>query len=420
MIKRFSEFINESNDITFGTNVVYGESLFESISNSFIKSINESIYNGDISLEDNILNEGWFTNIFKNAGDKAKEKVEDADFKKEYFKLLAKEATSGSDIIKLGKTVKKEEIKENVWKYINSLCDDAVELIEKLNQKEEDAKLAITKKLTETKEAIDTFVKKSQDTFNKIASESKNAVVDTIAALRVFLAKLAEISTNALKTTGKYTIIAVCLPFVLAYSTYKSIVKLCERLCVKAKNVWNDVENSLKAYGKVLSDWIKLQINKIKDTLKEWSNRSKEEGQRTVQAVAKAYLYVVGVCGLVIDKTSSAIKDTYNSFIESAKDYTAQIKAYISDRWDKVTTWTKEKSGEFVQGVKNVWSAVKDKVNQVVSAGKDAINKLSDYKDDKVGQIESWTDEKKKTFAKSITSWAVKNWGADEVKSWVE
>lgn len=420
MIKRFSEFINESNDITFGTNVVYGESLFESISNSFIKSINESIYNGDISLEDNMLNEGWFTNIFKNAGDKAKEKVEDADFKKEYFKLLAKEATSGSDIIKLGKTVKKEEIKENVWKYINSLCDDAVELIEKLNQKEEDAKLAITKKLTETKEAIDTFVKKSQDTFNKIASESKNAVVDTIAALRVFLAKLAEISTNALKTTSKYTIIAVCLPFVLAYSTYKSIVKLCERLCVKAKNVWNDVENSLKAYGKVLSDWIKLQINKIKDTLKEWSNRSKEEGQRTVQAVAKAYLYVVGVCGLVIDKTSSAIKDTYNSFIESAKDYTAQIKAYISDRWDKVTTWTKEKSGEFVQGVKNVWSAVKDKVNQVVSAGKDAINKLSDYKDDKVGQIESWTDDKKKTFAKSITAWAVKNWGADEVKSWVE
>lgn len=420
MIKRFSEFINESNDITFGTNVVYGESLFESISNSFIKSINESIYNGDISLEDNMLNEGWFTNIFKNAGDKAKEKVEDADFKKEYFKLLAKEATSGSDIIKLGKTVKKEEIKENVWKYINSLCDDAVELIEKLNQKEEDAKLAITKKLTETKEAIDTFVKKSQDTFNKIASESKNAVVDTIAALRVFLAKLAEISTNALKTTGKYTIIAVCLPFVLAYSTYKSIVKLCERLCVKAKNVWNDVENSLKAYGKVLSDWIKLQINKIKDTLKEWSNRSKEEGQRTVQAVAKAYLYVVGVCGLVIDKTSSAIKDTYNSFIESAKDYTAQIKAYISDRWDKVTTWTKEKSGEFVQGVKNVWSAVKDKVNQVVSAGKDAINKLSDYKDDKVGQIESWTDDKKKTFAKSIAAWAVKNWGADEVKSWVE
>lgn len=419
MIKKFAEFINESRENNVENCVTYGDSLFESITNSLMTNINESIYSGKISLEDNMLNEGWFTNIFKSTGDKAKENIEDANLKKEYFKSLTKEINSGADLIKLGKSIKKEEIKENIWKYINTLCDDTVELIEKINKKEDDAKLAITKKLNETKEAINEFVKKSQDTFNKIASESKNAVVDIIATLRVLLAKLAELSLNALKETGKYTIMTICLPFVLVYSTYKSIVKLCEKLCETSKEVWPDVKESLKSYGNIVVEWFKSQLNKIKETLKKWSDDSKEKGQEVIKSVAKAYLYVVGVCGLVIDKTSSSIKDTFDSFVASAKDYTTQIKDYISNRWDKVSSWSKEKSGEFAESVKNIWSAFKDKVNQAVKATKDAAEALKDYSNDKINQIESWSDDKKKSFCKVILNMAVDKWGEDEILNWI-
>ena len=157
MIKKFEDFINESKNSIIVEKGVYGEALFESITNSLMTAVNESINEGKISLEYNMLNEGFFTNLFKGAAKNAEGKVDDANAKKDYFKKLSQEVSSGGDLIKLGLSIKKEEVSENVWKLINTLCEDAVELCEKLNQKEEDAKLAITKKLTETKQAIDTF-----------------------------------------------------------------------------------------------------------------------------------------------------------------------------------------------------------------------------------------------------------------------
>ena len=69
--------------------------------------------------------------------------------------------------------------------------------------------------------------------------------------------------------------------------------------------------------------------------------------------------------------------------------------------------------------MKSVWSAIKDKVNQAVEATKDAYASLKEYGNDKVDQIENWSDSKKKSFGKTIMAWAVKNWGEDEVKSWI-
>ena len=253
MIKKFEDFINESKNSIIVEKGVYGEVLFESITNSLITAVNESINEGKISLEYNMLNEGFFTNLFKSASKNAEGKVDDANAKKDYFKKLSQEVSSGGDLIKLGLSIKKEEVSENVWKLINTLCEDAVELCEKLNQKEEDAKLAITKKLTETKQAIDTFANKTKETFKQIAEKSKNAIVDTIVALRVLLGKLAESSKKALETIGKGAIIGVCLPFVLVYSTYKSVVKLCEKLCEKSQEVWGSVKETLSKYGNIVS-----------------------------------------------------------------------------------------------------------------------------------------------------------------------
>ncbi|MCM1223782.1 MAG: hypothetical protein NC548_55960 [Lachnospiraceae bacterium] len=418
MIKKFADFINESQYNTVNSGV-YGESLFESITNSFIESINTSINEGRITVEDNIINEGFFTNLFKGASNKATDKALDAGINKEELQKLIGDAKGGKDLIKIGVSIKKEELKEEIWTTVNDLCEDAVKLCEKINQKEEEAKLAITKKFNATKDAIAEFVKKAQATFTKIAETSKNAIVDAIKALRVLLGKLAEISTNALKSIGNGAIISVCLPFVLVYSVYKSVSKLCQTLCEKAKIKWNDIKDTVEYYGLVVADWFKEQLGKIKTTIVEWSKSAKEESTR---AVAKAYLYVVGVCGLVVDKANGIKKDVkqaFDSFVDSAKEYSVAVRDYISDRWDKVSTWTKEKTGEFSDGINNVWSAFKDKVNQAVQSTKDAAERLKQFGSDKIADINNWTDDKQQSTIKSILKWAVDKWGEDTVKAWV-
>ena len=417
MIKKFNEFIGESQ--VYSTSIVYGESLFESITNSFMESINNSINEGRITVEDNILNEGFFTNLFKGASNKATDKALDAGIKKEELQKLIKDAKGGKDLIKIGASIKKEELSEDVWTAINDLCEDAVKLCEKLNRKEEEAKLAITKKLNETKEAIAEFVKKAQETFTTISEKSKNAILDTIKALRVLLSKLATISVEALKTIGKGTIITVCLPFVLVHSVYKSVYSLCKTLCEKAKIKWNDVKDTVEYYGLVVTDWFKEQLTNIKESIIKWSKDTKDSATRSI---AKAYLYVVAICGLVVNKANDIkqdVKDSFNSFIDSAKEYSNDVKDYISDRWDKVTNWTKEKTGEFAEGVKNVWISFKEKVHTAIQSAKNTVERLKEYKNERIDQIEQWTDDKKKSFGKTIIAWAVEKWGEDEVLNWI-
>ena len=301
MIKKFDEFIKESSSNT--TAGVYGDILFESITRSFMGVINEDINEGKISLDDDVLNEGFLTNLFKKAADKTADKAIDAGIKKEYFQELSKELSTGGDLIKLGANIKKEDITEATWTIINKLCVDGVELCEKISKKEEEAKLAITKKLNETKVLIDEYSKKAQEAFRKIAEESKNKIVDIINASRVLISKLAESSVNALKKIGNGTCIAVCIPFVLIYSTYKSVKSLCKKLAVKAQDVWSKIEESLDSYGKVISAWYKNQLEEIKQALTELSKKAKEGGEKVVREVTKAYLYVVGVCGLIDRKS---------------------------------------------------------------------------------------------------------------------
>lgn len=421
MIKKFSEFINESKNLNYDNNSgVYGDSLFESITSELMDDVNDAIYEGKISFtEENMLNEGFFTNLFKGAAKKAEVNVDDASAKKEYFQKLAKAATSGAELIKYGLEIKKSEISENVWEYINTLCEDAVELCEKLTKAEEDTKQGITKKLAETKEAIAEFAQKAKETFEKIAENSKNTVADCINAMRYIIAKLAEISKNALVTLGKGACMAACLPFVLIYSTYKSAKALCTKLLEKAKEVKADALDAIDKYGAVISEWFKNQLQSIKETVSKLAKNAKDESEKMIKTVTKAYLYVVEICGLVVDKASTAVKDAYNSFIESAKDYSDMVKSYISDRCDTITNWTKQKSGEFADSVTNVWNNFKDKVTQCVAATKDAAERLKEYSNNKVGEFEDWTDMKKKSFAQSIIAYAVKNWGADEVKGWI-
>ena len=420
MIKKFSEFIKESNSVYNQEKGVYGESLFESITNSLMESINESINEGKIDLGDNLLNEGFFTNLFKGAAKKADDNAIEANTKKEYFQELVKQTSSGGDLIKLGAQIKKEEISEIAWKYINRLCEDGVELCEKITKKEEEVKLTITNKLNETKELIAEYAKKAKETFETIATKSENAIVDIINTMRVVISKLAESTMKAMKEIGKGAIIGATLPFVLIYSTYKSAKALIIKLSEKVKDIATDVKDAVDKYGALVSEWFKTQLQNLKTAIKELADKTKSAGEKAVRDVTKAYLYVIGVCGLVIDKASTATKEAYESFIESAKEYSTEIKDYIVDRWEKVSTWTQKKSGEFVDGVKSIWNSVTDKVHKVVDATKDAAERLKEYGNEKIDQLENWSTSKQQSFCKSIFIWAADKWGADTVKAWID
>jgi gas vesicle protein len=420
MIKKFSEFINEAQSPIVSTESgLYGDILFESISKDVVDSLTESINEGRITLEDNLLNEGFLTNLFKIGAGKAKEAEDVAKENKEQFKNLSSVAQSAGDLIKLGLSIKKEEVEEDVWKLISDLCDSAAKMCEKINEKEDELNQAITKKFNDSKQAIAEFAGKAKDTFVKIAEKSKNAVKDTLNAMAILLSKIASISVEALKKAGKFSIITISLPIVLTMAVYRSAKKVVTKLCEKVKDIWEDVQTTLELTAKYLQEWIKTQINAIKDKLKEWNDKAKEEGEKAVKAVAKAYLYVVNVCGLAIDKVKGDVKDAYVAFVDSAKEYGTQVKDYISDRANKITTWTKEKSGEFADAVKDVWNTFKDKVTAAVQSTEDFAVRMKDYAGEKVDDVEKWGDSKKKSFAKTIVAWAVKNWGEDEIKSWV-
>ena len=419
MIKKFSEFINESNTLELQRGV-YGESLFESITNSLIESIDESIYEGRIDLGDNLLNEGFFTNLFKGAAKKADTNAIESNTKKEYFKNLVNQVSSGSDLIKLGAQIKKEEISEFTWKYINRLCEDGVELCEKITKKEEEVKLAITNKLNETRELIAEFARKSKETFETIVEKSENAIVDVINAMRVIISKLAETSVKYMKEVGKGAVIAACLPFVFVYSTYKSAKALIIKLSKQVKETAADVKEAVDKYEAIIVEWFKTQLQNLKDEIKKLADKAKSVGEKAIQDVTKAYLYVIGVCGLVIDKTSTAVKEAFDSFIESAKEYSTEIKDYIADRWEKVSTWTQKKSGEFVDGVNSIWNAFTDKVHKVVSSTKDAVERLKEFGNEKIDQFQTWHKSRQQSFCRSIVMFAVNEWGADTVKAWID
>ena len=423
MLKKFEEFINESNTVVLEDGV-YGNTLFESIEKSFMNTMTNSINEGKINLDDvTMLEEGFITNWFKGVATKAEQKAVEKGDNADNLRVYLSDASKYGDrktIMELTKEIKKDEFSAEVWTAIENLCNDAVELCEKLSKKEEEAKLAITKKLSDTKAAIDEFMEKVKATFAEIAEKSKNKLVEILNALKVFVGKLCEIATKSAEMITKGVAIAVCLPFVIAYATYKSVVSLCEKLCEKAKETWDMTKEALTAYGKVFTKWFKEHLNEIKNTLKEWADKVKEGADNAYKSVAKAYLYVVSVCGLAIDKASTAVKDVFNDFIDGAKEFGEDVKNYITDRYEKISAWMNAKKGEFVEGVKSVWSAFKSKVDAVVKTTKDMMNWTKDYAGEKIDDMESWADDKKKSFAKTIVDWAVNKWTMEEVMSWVE
>ena len=430
MIKSFEQFINENYNempvIALGEE--YGSPLFNEVSESMMSKINESINEGLLVVDANMIEEGIFDSIgklFKKGADKAAEKVSDKEATIDNLKsgldtILNAPGDVGSDIVAMGKELESAEMDKNVLSKIEELCKSAEEICAKLSEKEENAYKTITEKMTAANEAVKEFMKDAIAKINEIAVASKNKVADVIAAVTMFCKKMAEFAKEALKKIGQGIVLAFALPILLAYSLYKGAVKVCGALVEKVK----DGAKVLKeAFGKVkdaISNWVVDMLKQAKEHLKSACDSIKDASKKAISAVGKSFLAIVAVLGQLASDMKDKISDAYDKFVDGVKDFSDDVKAFVSEKWDVVSKWCKKTATAFAEGVKNVWAKAKDKVAKIGGAVKDAYKTLKDNAKATWDEVKDWADEKVQEDIKAKMKYAADKWGKDTVESWAK
>ena len=426
MIKSFEQFINENyNEIpTLSYGEVYGTPFFNEISESLMYNINRGINEGRIVLNTNIIEEGFFDTIGdlvgklgKKAADKADKYMDNAiDLEDKLLKTVTT-ADNEKDIDKL---IDKNLRKEEFFRIIEGLCDDAIALCTKLADKEQKMYDTFDEKMDAANEAVENFKKKLVDAFNSVVEKAKNGVTAVIAFVTTFLHKMSQFVKNALQKIGQGAVLCISLPIMLVYSVYTCAVSVCEKIGQAIKDGAKMLKDTFIKIKDVVASWIAGVITKAKDIISEAAKAIKDGAKKAVEAIGDAWVTVVSVVGQVASDVKDAIKDAYTSFIDSAKEFSESVKSYISNKWDQVKTWCKNTATAFSDGVKNVWNKMKEKVTAAVGAAKDAYNAIKDYAKETIDNINKWQDGKQRDFWKSGMKYAVNKWGKDEVSSWLD
>lgn len=430
MIKSFEQFINEN----YNEKVVidslceeYGSPLFNEISESLVFEINNSINEGKLTIDANMIEEGLFDTIgklFKKGADKASEKIEDNnttinDLKTSLDSILNVPGNIGSDVVAMGKELKSAEMDNKVLAKIEELCKSAEDICAKLSEKEENAYKTISEKMTAANEAVKEFTKSSIAKIKEIAELSKNKIADVIAAVVMFCQRMAEYTKKALEVIGKGVVIAFALPFVLAFSLYKGALKVCEMLVEKVKDGAKILKDAFVKVKDAITNWVVDMLKQAKDTLKKASDAIKDGAKSAAKGIGKAFLAIVALLGQLASDAKDKISEAYNSFADSVKDFSDDVKAYVSEKWDVVSNWCKKTSTAFADGVKNVWGKMKEKVVSAVGAVKDAYKTLKDNAKATWDEIKEWNDERQQEDMKARMKYAADKWGKDTVESWV-
>lgn len=431
MIKTFEQFINENYNEKVVLNSLceeYGAPLFNEISESLVCEINNSINEGKLIIDDNMIEEGLFDTIgklFMKGANKAGEKIEDnnttADnLKSDLDSILNIHGDIGSDVIAMGQKLKITEIDNKVLAKIEELCKSAEDICAKLSDEEENTYKTITEKMTAADAAVKEFTEKSIAKIKEIAEISNNKVSDIISAVIIFCKKMAEFSKNALKNIGKGVVIAFALPFVLAFSLYKGALKVCEMLVEKVKNGAKILKDTFVKVKDAITNWVVDMLEEAKETLKKDCDAIKDDTKSAAKEIGKAYISIVALLGQLVSDTKDEISEAYNDFVDVVKELSDDVKAYISEKWDIVSNWYKKTSTAFADGIKNVWSKMKDKVVNTIDSVKDAYNTLKDNANATWEDVKKWTNEKQKAYYKDSIKYAADKWGKDEVSSWLE
>lgn len=430
MIKSFEQFINENYCETpiLAYGEEYGTPLFNEISESLMFEINNSINEGKIVIDNNIIEEGLFDTIgklFKKGADKAADKVEDKqmsidDIRDQIGNTLDNLGNIGGDMKELSKKLNRTEIEKTVLEKIEDLCKTAEDFCTELAEKEENMYKTITEKMTAANDAIKEFTEKSIAKIKEIIEVSKNKVADIIATITMFSQKMAEICEKAFEKIGQGIVLGFALPIIFAYSVYKGALKVCNMLVEKIKDGAKVVKEAFVKVKEVISNWVKDMFNKAKEILKNACDAVKDGARKAYNAIGKTYLAIVAVLGQLVSDVKDAISEAYNKFVDGVKDFADEVKAYVSEKWDTISKWCKKTATAFADGVKNVWEKTKEKVKGVVDSVKDAYKTLKDNAKATWEEIEEWNDERQQEDIKAKMKYAADKWGKDTVESWLK
>lgn len=430
MIKTFEQFINENYNevkpIVFGEE--YGAPLFNEVSESLISEINNSINEGRLTINVDMIEESLFgsiANLFKKGSDKATQKVDQSKENMDEIQGWMKELIEDPDdfskeIILLSKDLKSEVRNKEIFEKIEALCNSAEKICSKLAEKEESAYKTISEKMTAANEAIKKFTEESIAKINEIIVASKNKIDDVIATVLIFCKRMVEFVKKSFEMIGKGIVFTIALPIVFAYSIYKGALKVCKMLVEKVKNGAEVVKKAFNGIKNAIASWVVETLDKAKETLKSACDSVKDGAKKAYDAIGKAYLSIVATLGQLITDTKDEISKAYHSFVDGVKDFADEVKSYVSSKWDVVTSWCKKTSTAFADGVKNVWEKTKEKVMGAVGSVKDAYQTLEDEANETWDDFLQWNDERKQESIKAKLKYAVDTWGKDAVKSWVD
>ena len=247
----------------------------------------------------------------------------------------------------------------------------------------------------------------------------KNKISDIIVAVAEFCRRMIEFAKNALEAIGKGIVIGFTLPFIFAYSVLQGALKVCQTIVNKVKEgakVVGEVFDSLKT---AISGWVSDMLAKAKDIIVESCEKVKDGAKNAYKFVAKSYLAIVAILGQLASDTKDAISKAYNDFVDGAKEFSDDVKAYVSEKWNTVSKWCKKTATSFADSVKNVWDKMKEKVTSAVSAVKDAYQTLKDNAEATWKEIQEWDDERKKEMFRAQLKYGVDEWGKDAVSDWL-
>jgi phage-related protein len=429
MIKTFEQFINENytENTVLNYGEEYGSPLFNEISESLVTKMYEGINEGRIIIDANMIEEGLFDvigNMFKKKSNKMAQNIKQADDEildtKDFLKNIVDLPESGATIEDLGRYISNVEDDKKTYEKIEALCKDAIEICEKLAEKEEKMYNTIEEKMTAANEAIKDFTKMAITKINEIVEVSKNKVSDVIATVVVFCKRMAEYVEKIMQKVGEGIVLGFGASIMLTYCVYKGALKICTVLVEKVKDGAKVVKESFIRVKNTIANWVSDVLTKAKELLIKVGKSIKDGAKKAYEAIGNAYLNLVAVLGQLASDIKDNISKAYNSFVQSAKEFADDVKSYISNKWNIVSDWCKKTSSSFAKGVKNVWEKTKEKVMNVVGSAKDAYQTLKKNADATWNDIKDWNEERQQADFKARIKYAVDKWGKDEVSSWID
>ena len=403
MIKTFEQFINENYNEkdTFTIDEEYGAPLFNEVSESLISEIRNSINEGKIVIDVDMIEEGLFDvigKLFKKGSDAMNQKIEDNASEIDTLKTAMGDRLdnlrldgAGDDVEAWGKDINDLLKDEKLYQKIESLCKSAEDICAKLAEKEESVYKKISEKMTAVNEAIKEFTEKAIATIKEIVEMAKHKISAVIAVVILFCKKMAAFAANAIEKISQGIVLAFSLPFVLAFAVYKGALNVCEELVKQVKNGAEIVRETFVKIKDAIVAWVSDSLTKTKDILKKTCDAVKDSTKSAFTTVGKTFLTIVAVLGQLASDAKDAIKNAYDAFVNSVKDLSDEVKVYVSEKWNVVSGWCKKVATSFADGVKTIWGKMKEKVTSAIGD----IKKLKDN----IKEKNSKDDDKKEVTA---------------------